>query len=590
MTLGVAIVGAIVLNLVAATFGGSLNGSLPEDFWQSVLRTLDTGTFANDTQWPARVIALLITLSGIFLAGSLIGVIATAIDQRVDRLRKGRSTVVEHDHTLILGWSPRLPLIIKELVVANENAGQKAIVILSDRDKTDMEDELRDRVGDTKNTRVVCRTGDTSSVDDLRLVNIEDARSIIVLSGTDGDAGVVKAILAVKTLDPEFAKAHVVAELGDNDNAVTVRAVTDGRVLTINSDHVVAEVTAQACHQGGLASVFQDLLDFEGDEIYLSDVRELVGHTYEQSLVAFERCSVVGVLTVDGVVDLNPPMDTVFAPGDQVIVIAEDDDAVVFDGWREVTAPTSTLHGHSKQPPVRVLMSGWSTFGPKVLAEIDEFLTPGSFIEVSVREDLVDVDAIRGIELQNARLRVHAAARGAEDLLGYQDHEPFDDVIVLGYRNGLTVAEADAHTLLTLLTLRKLWPADHPHEVRIVAELLDQANVAIATTTGVDDFIVSDALASLMIAQLSERAELQAVFDDLFDPLGAVVELRQAGTLVPPDALPYAAVVAAAAARGASAIGYRSSATGTVVVNPAKSEVVRLGSGDEVLVIGPRET
>jgi hypothetical protein len=126
--------------------------------------------------------------------------------------------------------------------------------------------------------------------------------------------------------------------------------------------------------------------------------------------------------------------------------------------------------------------------------------------------------------------------------------------------------------------------------VRIVAELLDQSNVAIATTTGVDDFIVSDALASLMIAQLSERAELQAVFDDLFDPHGAVVELRRAPTLVPDEQLPYAAVVAAAINQGASAIGYRLAATGAITMNPPKSSLVQLGRDDEVLVIGPRET
>jgi voltage-gated potassium channel Kch len=590
ITLGVAVGGAIVLNLFQATFGGSLNGTLPEDLWQSVLRTVDTGTFANDTQWPTRIIALLVTLSGIFLAGSLIGIIATAIDQRVERLRKGRSTVVEHDHTLILGWSPRLPLIVRELILANQNLNRAAIVILSDRDKTEMEEDLHARVGDTKNTRVVCRTGDTSSIDDLALVNIADARSIVVLSGTEGDAGVVKTILAVKTLDPDFTGAHVVAELADNDNAVTVRTVTDGRVLTINSDHVVAEVTAQACHQGGLASVFQDLLDFEGDEIYLSRVPELSGHTYRQAVSAFERCSVIGRFTEDGNVDLNPDLDTTFAPDDQVIVIAEDDDKVSFTGLRETPVPDSVDPRGSQEPPIRVLLCGWSTFGAKVLKEIDEFLSPGSFIEVAVRDDLVDTADIQGIDLAHADLHVHAAVRGPEDLLRLSAGEPFDDVIVLGYRSGLTVAEADSHTLLTLLTLRKVWPAHGPHPVRIVAELLDQSNVAIATTTGVDDFIISDALASLMIAQLSERAELQAVFDDLFDPHGAVVELRRAPTLVPDEQLPYAAVVAAAINQGASAIGYRLAATGAITMNPPKSSLVQLGRDDEVLVIGPRET
>src|SRR5581483_6792400 len=195
---------------------------------------------------------------------------------------------------------------------------------------------------------------------------------------------------------------------------------------------------------------------------------------------------------------------------------------------------------------------------------------------------------VEEVSVTNARMHVHATTAGPEDLLRLHDAEPFDDVIVLGYRTGMSVAESDAHTLLTLLTLRKVWPPGGPHSVRIVAELLDQANVALATTTGVDDFIVSDALTSLMIAQLSERAELQAVFDDLFDPEGAVVELRPAPSLVPDELLPFASMVAAAIAQGASAIGYRLASTGRVVVNPPKSELVQLGADDQVLVVGLR--
>src|SRR3546814_19184864 len=88
----------------------------------------------------------------------------------------------------------------------------------------------------------------------------------------DGYAGVVKAVLAVRALDPELAQCHVVAELAEADSSMMVRAVTGGRVLTVSSDDVVAEVTAQACLQAGLSAIFTDLLDFDGDEIYFADV------------------------------------------------------------------------------------------------------------------------------------------------------------------------------------------------------------------------------------------------------------------------------------------------------------------------------
>jgi len=43
-------------------------------------------------------------------------------------------------------------------------------------------------------------------------VNIADARSVIVLAADGGDAAVVKTILAIKILDPDFSNCNVVAE------------------------------------------------------------------------------------------------------------------------------------------------------------------------------------------------------------------------------------------------------------------------------------------------------------------------------------------------------------------------------------------
>src|SRR3546814_14764896 len=90
------------------------------------------------------------------------------------------------------------------------------------------------------------------------------------------------------------------------------------------------------------------------------------------------------------------------------------------------------------------------------------------------------------------------------------------------------------------------------------------------------------------MVQLSEHAELQAVFDDLVDADGAVIEMRAADALVPDGSLSYRDVVAAAAASGASAFGYRIGATGTVTLNPPQSTPVSPGPDDPVALIAPR--
>ncbi|MHB1139970.1 MAG: potassium channel family protein, partial [Microthrixaceae bacterium] len=213
LTLGVIVVTAIVMTLFGLV---GVNGGerLPfgEAVWQSMLRVVDAGTFAGDASWPTRFLGLGITLAGIFLAGSLIGLIANVVDQRVEQLRKGRSAVLESGHTLILGWSSRVPTIVSELVLANESERRGVVVILADEDKSEMEDRLRDHVDDFLTTRLVCRHGRTDLPADLDLVNLRHAKSVVVVG--DEDATVVKTLLAVRSIDPGFEQAHVVVEVG----------------------------------------------------------------------------------------------------------------------------------------------------------------------------------------------------------------------------------------------------------------------------------------------------------------------------------------------------------------------------------------
>jgi archaellum component FlaG (FlaF/FlaG flagellin family) len=410
----------------------------------------------------------------------------------------------------------------------------------------------------------------------------------VVVRDEDGDAGVVKAILAIRSLDTALESAHIVAEINDWHNARTLRVVTNGRVVTVASDDVVSGVTAQACLQPGMAQVFVDLLDFGGDEIYFAAVPQLAGHTYGEAQLALRTSAVIGRLGNDGAVELNPSPSTVLAADDEVIVIAPDDSAIEFTGFGEV-APTTYVPSAAVAPSgLRVLVVGWSDFGAKVLQRLDEFLPQGSSIDVLIDHDLVDPASLDGIALANATLHVRAGAGGPEDFLALTDGAGYHQVVVLAYRDALERDLADARTLLALLTLRLAWPADREPHVRIVAELLDQRHAAIAAPVGVDDLIISDALSSLMMAQLAGRAELQAVFDDLFDPAGPVVRFCPAASLVPNEPLQFADVVAAASGQNTSAFGYRIGSQGNVVVNPPKDAMMTLGENDDVLLIATR--
>jgi ion channel POLLUX/CASTOR len=592
LTLIIILVSAAILTLTGLSgIGGGKSLGPFEAFWQSLLRVLDAGSFAGDTNWWTRVLTLLVTLAGIFIAGSLIGLIATTVDQNIEELRKGRSAVLETDHTLILGWSERVPAIVRELTIANESRKGAAIVILALEEKDAMEEVLRDAISDTRGTRVVCRRGDPSDLASLGLVNYQACRSVVIVEGPGGAAATVKTLLALRAIDPALSNSHVVAEISDSDTAKSLSSLIGKQLVTVNSDDVVAELTAQACRQRGLSTVFHELLDFDGDEIYFAPFQQVTGRTYAEAQLGFAACTIMGRVRADGTVELNPPAAAIIQAGDQLIGMASDDSDFMFTGF--MTANALEVPERSVEEPARrrIIVVGWSALGPRVVMELDEFLGAHTTVEILIDPEQVDVASVRAsIDPKIMTVEVAELSGGPERIAEHAARKAFDEVIVLGYRQNLTIEEADARTLLTLLAFHRVRERLNIGRVRMVAELLDQRHAALAEATGADDFIVSDELTSLMLAQLSERKELNEVFSDLFDSNGCTIALLPAGNYAAEKAKTFGEIIATASASGDSALGFRRNATGEVVVNPKRDSAPLLTLDDQVLVLSsPRQ-
>jgi Trk K+ transport system NAD-binding subunit len=570
-----------LLHVTGLSGGGRLN--FIDALWRSMVRVTGKGD-ASDSGWPSRILSFAVALASLFITGALFGLLTSSVNQRIARLRAGRSAVVEHDHTLILGWTDRVPVIVSEIVIANESRKRAAIVVLGETEKAKMEDTLRDKIRDFRTTRLVCRNGSPSVPADLGRVNCVGARSIVVIGGDD--ARTVKVLLAIRAAFRGGRASHVVAEIDDPAIGRSVRSLFGEQVVIVSSGTVTAELTAQACRQPGLGQVFDELLDFDGDEVYMAPFPQLVGRTFAEAQQGFAKAAVMGLLSADGDVQLNPPATTVIEDGDQVIAIAEDDSLFTFTGVRRVDS-SSRQYATEDVPAIRrTIVVGWSKLGVRVIEELDRFASPYSTLEVLVDPDRVDIEVVRaGIKTTNLTVELATPGSRPEDIVAHAAREHFDEVIVLGHRGGDSKETADVETLMTLLAFNQAVREYGFGPVRLIAELLEQRHAPLAEATGVDDFIVSDALTSLMIAQVAERRELGAVFRTLFDPEGATIELAPVDRYGATECHSFAEVVAAASVLGHTALGYRRGLDGIVTLNPNKNEPLVLRRSDEVVVL-----
>ncbi|CAF1233787.1 unnamed protein product [Rotaria sordida] len=107
--------------------------------WQTFTRILDPCVAADDEGLKNRITSGIVILCGLVIVAILIGAIVTFMDEKLNELKKGRTTVVEKNHTIILEWSPKIFDIINELIIANENQRNPSIVILTSKDKSEVQ-------------------------------------------------------------------------------------------------------------------------------------------------------------------------------------------------------------------------------------------------------------------------------------------------------------------------------------------------------------------------------------------------------------------------------------------------------------------
>lgn len=568
--------------------------TFPEALWGILMRTLDTGTVGGDTGWFFRLFMLLVTFGGIFVISTLIGLITSGIETKLQDLRTGRSLVIETDHIVILGWSLQIFTLLSELIVANANRSHSCIVILSQEDKVTMEETIYKALGKKHRTRIVCRTGDPSDIGDLERVNIGESRSIIILNpySDKGDIELIKTLLAIKNIDRANQKPyHIVAQVQDKKTLDIIKLIDRDCVEPILGNDLISRIIVQTCRQSGLSAVYMDLFDFEGQEIYFVTEPSLVGKSYGEILFLYEKSTLIGFQSLEGKILINPPQNQTFTPGTKLIVIAEDDDTTILnqttvdiDETALIFTPDLTLH------PEKTLILGWNSRIFHAITQLDAYVAPHSLVTVVADvENGLEKITQNCLNLSHQTVSFHQGSPVNQEVLTRLSINEFDRILIL-CADDIDPEASDAQTLVTLLQLRHL---NRKQNQPIVTEMLNIRNQALAEVAQPDDFVIGEEIISRLVAQIAEQKHLNQVFSSLLSPEGAEIYLKPASNyVVMGKPVNFYTVVESAKKQGESAIGYRLKVDANnraksygVTINPQKSNLISFTEADRIIVL-----
>jgi hypothetical protein len=596
--------------------GVDIIGDFFRHIWNIFLAMTDPGNMGVDDDSSAwlKFTIIVAGMLGVVIFSMLIAFITTQLEGMIHRFRKGRSKVVEAGQTLILGWNERVIDIIRELIIANESERKASVVILAEKDKEEMDDEIYTLITKFKTTKIVTRNGSTSSLANLNKVNAAQAKSAIVLAScghgaTDeekrlSDARVIKTVLALIGCQGGSNELNIVAELFEESSRELVDTFESELITTVDSWDILGKILVQTSRTSGLAVVYNEILSFDGGEMYFynADWGQI---PFYRLLYHFADGVIMGIRRADGRLELKPAQDAVVEADDEVLILAEDDSTIDYQK-EPVVKPRDLPYTHRGREHrlERELVLGWHSVASIVISEYADYLLEGSQVDIVVNHPSLSIKAdVERLKRANQKLKISLIDKNPmawEDLVSV-DPFGYHNVIILSQSEDDPSPErTDSETMVILLLMRKML-RDNPERhkgTKLITQVLNSENQELITQTNVDDFIISNKLITMIFAQLSEEPKIKQLYDDMFAEEGSEIYLKPAPLYF--DTLPvqvtFADIIGQVLKRDEICLGVRMGRYSNdpqrnfgVKLNPPKDQVFALSEFDSLVVLAEDE-
>ncbi len=493
-------------------------------FWDSIATILNAWMPSSGDGSPGYILLMAVcAIAGVLFTSVLIGIITSAIEEKIIELRRGDSQVLESGHTVMLGFYPGEFTLLRQLVLAA--AGRDAcVVVAEDMEREEMEQSIRENVDCPKNFRIICRSADITDPAALERCSVGTCRRVII-HPTD-DTRTIKALLAVSSLtkdrdDPEF---HILSLLSGSEFRFPETMAAKYRITALREHDTLAKMIAHSCTQMGLAETFRELFNFDGSEWYVIDLPQAAGLRFGDLTVRLDGAVPVGLSGPEGL-RLNPDADTPVRAEDRLLVFAEDRDSI-----RLTEADAAAAHAAVRavaEQDTSALILGHNGSMPVILRELPEnvrrVLLAGKRGSEEDRARLAEVAGRRGLRVDyfdgdlSEEGTLEELAGSAEHVVILNDHEKEEE-------------EADMEVIYLLLNLRDI-RSRLGLRFNITTEMRRERNQALVADNDRTDFVVASSLSSMILAQLSESPELQGAFREILSNEGSEIYLKSAARL-----------------------------------------------------------
>ncbi|CAE7480561.1 unnamed protein product [Symbiodinium natans] len=553
-------------------------------------------------------VGMLLTFGGLVLLAVLLTTISDFFAAQQRKSNEGRDPIVEGGHLVLLGLSSQTKQFIEELAICEANSAPKTIAILDTMPKSEIEEELKRQNTNTGDLKIVCRGGLPSSAEDLWKVGADVCSRIVILDEPslprdEADAITFGTLLTLrgqgKTGWPNNGHISVQCCLGKNVGFMN--ELYPGKTYVLSGERL-GRLMVQSAQDQGLCPIFNAIIGFDGDEFYAAKAVDigLVGKTFQEVPFWCEKTVPIGIRDGSGAYVINPEKTYKVKMDDEIIVLAEDDDAIQrmssplmdFQAWhRKYGAATFVEADPNDNEQVQVLICNFTErgYGCAILFALDEMVAAGSVCDIfcslseeEARAILKNAEDEQDRKLKNIQVRsIYTTAQHqmtSQHKLNIMPLQDYTFHFILA-DSALGFQKADEQTVAMILQMKMLLKDRAPElEFNPLVEICTTNAHAQLELLGIQNTINTISMMSRALALVAIDTLAHGVLSDLLSATGNNMDIMPLADYLGTQPLP-------------SQISF---AEVTAMVNRAAHQVVigwseRDHHGNKVWVVNPKE-
>jgi hypothetical protein len=555
-----------------------------DTIWDVTTWVLDPGTFSGNIGISSRIISLVITLSGVLLMSTLIGILSAGLTDKMIELRNYGTPITNKNYTLILGWNYRVYNIINELIEAYDGISNHSVIILSEESKVEKDQSINRIINLPKNFNIQSRQFDPFIFSSYSILDIKNAKSIIITQNNKNEFILLKTLLMLeKVLDNKY-DIPIVFEVDSKTSTSIITPVLKSNHYLIDKSRIFILAISQTTLQKGLSTVYEEIFSFRGSEIYFKPANSFVNLQIQDAIINIYNASIIGIYR-DKKTYINPDKSFIIANGDEFICIMEDDSDLkikkIHNNFK--LKPNFRLENLLEFNFDSLLIIGWNQMGFSIVEELTKYISKKTQINIytdnSISHDLKSLNpSLINFHVVNKKVY-------GNETLDQINFRKFSNILLLS-DDRYNDEEADTITISTLLTIKNSIK-QLLKSPKITIQIKIDKNKELIQEDDLLEFVVSDSLIGGIMSQVSENPKIYDTINELLNEWGNEIYFLDLNKLTE-DIFPLNIIDAFKICNSlnSSMIGYKVAATQNIVINPIKTSNFKLSINDQLILIG----